>query len=68
MSLLCLMIIKSFRSCSASSSYSSLVAVTCGKGIVSLHRMKRLFCDNCINNILDATKNQILDVAEIFCV
>ena len=40
--------------------------LTCGKGIVSLHRMKRLFCDNCINNILDATKNQLIDEFFLF--
>lgn len=38
----------------------------CGRGIVSLHRMKRLFCDSCINDILDSTKNQLMDEFFIF--
>ena len=32
-----------------------------GNGIVSLHRMKKAFCDNCIKAILDTVKNQAIE-------
>ena len=40
--------------------------LNCGRGIVSVHRMKRLFCDNCIDSILDATKDQLMDEFFLF--
>lgn len=32
--------------------------LNCGRGIVSVHRMKTLFCDSCIQNILNTVKYQ----------
>lgn len=35
-------------------------------GIVSVHKMKSLFCDNCITDILNAIKNQVIEELVIF--
>ena len=32
-----------------------------GKGIVSVHRMKKLFCDDCIESMLKTVQNQTLE-------
>ncbi len=35
-----------------------LAEIERGNGIVSIHRMKKLFCDDCIKAMLDAVENQ----------
>lgn len=37
-----------------------------GRGILSVHRMKTLFCDDCIGKILSAVKKQIVEKFVIF--
>ena len=37
-----------------------------GRGIVSAQRMKTLFCDDCIREILDTVKNQLIEEFVIF--
>lgn len=37
-----------------------------GRGIVSVHRMKSLFCDDCIREILNTVKNQLVEEFVIF--
>lgn len=32
-----------------------------GNGIVSIHKMKKIFCDDCIENILKIIKNQVMN-------
>lgn len=42
------------------------VEIERGSGIVSLHRMKRLFCDRCIENILKVIEGQEMEEFVIF--
>ncbi len=37
-----------------------LAEIERGNGIVSIHRMKKLFCDDCIKAMLDTVENQII--------
>ena len=37
-----------------------------GRGIVSAHRMKTLFCDDCIRDILNAVEHQLMEEFFIF--
>ena len=37
-----------------------------GRGIVSAHKMKSYFCDDCIHDILEAVEDVFLDEAVIF--
>jgi hypothetical protein len=37
-----------------------------GKGIVSIHRMKKAFCDDCIKAILDTVKKQAIEEVVIY--
>lgn len=37
-----------------------------GNGIVSIHKMKNLFCDDCIRNLLDTIENQVIEEVVIF--
>ena len=37
-----------------------------GRGIVSVHRMKALFCDDCIRDILNTVKHQLIEEFFIF--
>ena len=45
---------------------SGFVDLKRGRGIVSLHRMKQLFCDECIKNILHTVEGQITEEVVIF--
>ena len=38
--------------------HKGLAEIERGNGIVSIHRMKKLFCDNCIKAMLDTVENQ----------
>lgn len=37
-----------------------LAEIERGNGIVSIHRMKRLFCDDCIRAMLDTVEHQLI--------
>lgn len=37
-----------------------------GRGIVSVHRMKTLFCDDCIQNILNTVEHQLIEEFVIY--
>lgn len=37
-----------------------------GRGIVSAHKMKTLFCDDCIRDILNTVENQLIEEFFIF--
>ena len=39
---------------------SGLAEIERGNGIVSIHRMKKLFCDDCIRAMLDTVENQLI--------
>jgi len=43
-----------------------LTAIERGNGIVSIHRMKRLFCDDCIKAMLDTVENQPIEELVIY--
>lgn len=45
---------------------SGFVDLKRGRGIVSLHRMKQLFCDECIKKILHTVEGQITEEVVIF--
>lgn len=45
---------------------SGFVDLKRGRGIVSLHKMKQLFCDGCIKNILHTVEGQITEEVVIF--
>lgn len=37
-----------------------------GRGIVSVHKMKETFCDDCIREILDVTDGELVDIAVLY--
>lgn len=39
---------------------AGLAEIERGNGIVSIHRMKKLFCDDCIKAMLDTVENQLI--------
>ena len=41
-------------------------AIDCSRGIVSLHKMKAQFCDDCIREILDVSDNEGMNEAVIY--
>ena len=43
-----------------------LTEIERGNGIVSIHRMKRLFCDDCIKAMLDTVENQPIEELVIY--
>lgn len=47
-------------------SKTASVTVDRGRGIVSVHRMKSIFCDDCIREILNAIENQFVEEFVIF--
>lgn len=42
------------------------IKITRGNGIVSIHKMKKLFCDECIAAILKTIRNQVLEEFILF--
>lgn len=42
------------------------VEIDRGRGIVSVHKMKKLFCDNCIQEILETVEHQLIEELVIF--
>lgn len=45
---------------------SGTLSINRGRGIVSVHKMKALFCDDCIREILDTVAGKFIDVAVIY--
>lgn len=45
---------------------SGTVSIDRGRGIVSVQKMKSRFCDNCIEKILDAVEDSLMDEAVIY--
>ena len=37
-----------------------------GRGIVSFHKMKSLYCDDCIQDILNTVENELVDEAVLY--
>ena len=46
--------------------WKGVVSIRCGKGIVSVQRMKALFCDECIRRILNIIEKQLIEEFFIF--
>lgn len=42
------------------------VSLDRGRGIVSFHKMKPLFCDDCIQDILNTVENELVDEAVLY--
>lgn len=42
------------------------VKISRGRGIVSVHRMKSLFCDDCIREMLNTVENQLIEEFVVF--
>ncbi len=45
---------------------TSSVSLDRGRGIVSFHKMKSLYCDDCIQNILNTVENELVDEAVLY--
>lgn len=44
----------------------AVINLYCERGIVSVHKMKNLFCDDCIREILNTMKDQLVEEFVIF--
>ena len=45
---------------------TSSVSLDRGRGIVSFHKMKSLYCDDCIQDILNTVENELVDEAVLY--
>ena len=54
------------NSSSGRSQGTSSVSLDRGRGIVSFHKMKSLFCDDCIQDILDTVEDELVDEAVLY--